>query len=94
MQHIETLSGEGTVTTPDGQSVSVSYRLDIFEDELPVGTLNESGTTPVPKRIEGVVLPLCFFGRAGLILKMADGRTLRFYFADADGKLVACGGIT
>jgi hypothetical protein len=88
MQHIETLSGEGSVTAPDGQSLSVSYRLDIFED------LNESGTTPGKKSIQGKVLPLCFFGRAGLILKMADGRTLRFYFADAAGKIVACSGIT
>ena len=87
MRHIEAHSGEGTVTAPDGQSVSVSYRLDIFENEIP-------DTTPGLKSIEGKVLPLCFFGQAGLILKIADGRTLRFYFANAEGKIVACGGIT
>ena len=94
MRHIETLSGEGTVTASDAQTVSVRYRLDIFEDEIPDTTRTASGTLLGLKKIEGKVLPLCFFGRAGLILKMPDGRTLRFYFADADGKIVACGGIT
>jgi hypothetical protein len=92
MRHIEPLSGEGTVTAPNEQTVSVRYRVDILEDEVPVRTLN--GTTPGKKSIQGRIEPLCFFGRAGLILRMADGRTLRFYFADADGNIVACGGIT
>ncbi|MDO8682603.1 MAG: hypothetical protein Q7N50_03885 [Armatimonadota bacterium] len=88
MRHIETMKGNGTVTTDDGQEVVVCYKLDVYQREMQSSALKDSYTSPVLglKHCEGTIEPVCFFGQT-LTLEMEDGRKLRFFFKDTSGTI-------
>jgi hypothetical protein len=84
MRHIENMRGSGTVAAPNGESQSVSYNLDAYQNEIPVGSHE---TIPGMKQITGRINPVCFFGQNGVVLQMQDGRKMKFFFKDMTGAI-------
>jgi hypothetical protein len=92
MRHVETFSGKGTVTAPEGNTQNVEYRIDVFQNEIADGF---GGTIPGLLSIEGTVEPVCFFGeRRGLTLKMKNDKILKFFFVDMSGRIATMGTIS
>jgi hypothetical protein len=88
VQHIENMNGRGTVTSNIGEEIAVRYDLHVYQDEIHPGTLaNPGATLPGLKEITGVIQPVRFFGENGLLLEMADGRRLKFFFTDSRGSI-------
>jgi hypothetical protein len=86
-RRIETLTGSGTVTARDGQQVSVEYDLSVYQDDIPVTTLNiPHASIPGLKKVRGRVKPVSSVGLT-LMLEMEDQRRLEFFFRDADGNI-------
>ena len=91
MKELETLVGNGTVTTPsDGNLVNVGYRLTIYQNEISNGL---GGTIPGLQAIRGVIKPHCGVHREKLTLQMKDGRKIAFVFTDPGGNVTAMGSI-
>jgi hypothetical protein len=91
MRRIQTLNGKGSVTPADGKAVAVRYELDIWQKDIPDG---RGGTIPGMKSITGSIRPFCGALREKLTLRMEDGKTVDFFFADTNGSMTATGGIT
>jgi hypothetical protein len=87
MQHIETMTGNGTVTSDTGERVAVKYDINVYQDEIPAGNmLNPHATVPGMKEFHGNVWPVCFFGKT-VLLEMQDGRKMRFFFTNVRGSI-------
>ncbi len=84
MRHVETMRGDGTVTSSDGEQMPVHYDIEVFQKEIPVGG---GETIPGMKSIHGRVSPVCFFGDGNLMLKMEDGKKMTFFFTDTNGSI-------
>jgi|NGEPerStandDraft_6_1074524.scaffolds.fasta_scaffold123790_2 hypothetical protein len=81
---LETMKGTGTVTANSGEQIAVRYELHVYQDEVPVGTMeNPHATMPGLKEYRGVIQPVRFFSESGLLLEMQDGRKLKFFFTDS-----------
>ena len=91
MRRVNTYRGNGTVTPAGGQSVSVQYKLEIWQEDIPDGS---GGTIPGKTRIRGTITPFCGAPREKLTLRMGDGKTVEFFFTDLTGTAKATGGIT
>jgi len=91
VRRINTYRGNGTVTPVGGQSVSVHYKLDVWQEDIPDGL---GATIPGMKSIRGTITPFCGAPREKLTLRMSDGKTLEFCFTDLTGTATATGGIT
>jgi hypothetical protein len=92
MRHIETIEGNGTVTTNTGERVGVHYTLNVFQKDIPATShSNPFGSASGMKEIHGHVEPVGFFGQI-LTLEMQDGRKLKFFFTDGRGSISASGG--
>jgi len=88
MEHIEMLKGVGTVTSGNGERVAVTYELHIYEERIPVGTMDDPhATMPGLKEIRGRIEPVCFFGENALVLELQDKRKLLFFFKDEQGSI-------
>ncbi len=87
MRCIETMKGDGTVTADDGEQFSVKYELNVYQDEIPAGNMDDPrATIPGLKDIRGWVEPVRLFDQT-LTLEMQDGRKLKFFFTDSHGNI-------
>jgi hypothetical protein len=93
LRHVETLKGNGTVTTKGGDQQAVRYVLQVYEAVIPTGKMTGSATLPGFKDIRGRVEPLCFFNDRDLTLTLKDGRKVRFWFIDGDGNISLYAGL-
>jgi hypothetical protein len=91
VRKIDTYRGDGTVTPAGGQSVSVHYKLDVWQEDNPDG---RGGTMPGKQSIRGTITPFCGTPREKLTLRMSDGKSVEFFFTDLTGTATATGGIT
>jgi hypothetical protein len=88
MRHVETMNGSGTVTSGSGEQKPVRYEIDVYQEQIPVGSMTNPGATiPGLKDIRGRVEPVCFFGDGDLTLQMRDGRKMKFFFTDGRGTI-------
>jgi hypothetical protein len=90
MNLVETLEGKGTGVAATGKT-PVQYRLLVYQNQIPDGL---GGTIAGLKEIHGRILPVFGDDREMLTLEMKDARTVKFYFRDGDGNVLATGGIT
>ena len=91
MRRINTYRGEGTVTPSGRQSMSVHYKLDVWQEDIPDGL---GGTIPGKTSIRGTITPFCGAPREKLTLRMSDGKIVDFFFTDFMGTAKAAGPIT
>lgn len=88
MRVIEQMSGSGTATSSSGEQKTVRYSLQVLQQEIPCGTLdNPNATIPGIKEIRGRVDPVCFFGDGDVLLEMQDGRKMKFFFTNGNGSI-------
>ncbi len=95
---VERLSGAGTVYREDGDLLgNAQYDLRVYQEFKDVGTKDGPELLPGLKDIEGHVTGLDNFALtnegAKLTLRLEDGRSLRFYVTDLDGRIGASGGL-
>jgi hypothetical protein len=90
MRQLETVKGQGTVTSNGGTVQSVKYELSVWQREIAAGTPH--ATIPGLQEITGRVLPVCFFTERDLILQIQDGRKLTFSFTDRTGTIASSSG--
>jgi hypothetical protein len=91
---IETIEGNGTVTSSSCEHAAVHYVLHIYQDQISVGHMQDANATiPGMMNIEGPVLPVCFFGDPDLTLELQDRRKLKFFFTDMHGSIGARSGL-
>ena len=91
MRRVNTYRGEGTITPAGGRPVSVHYKLDVWQEDIPDG---QGGTIPGKQSIRGSITPFCGAPREKLILRMSDAKSIEFFFTDLTGNATATGGIT
>jgi len=93
MRLIQTIRGDGFIVQPNGEERATRYELQIYESQISARHQGDpTASFPGLKSIRGHVSAVHWFGVDGLVLRMEDGRKLRFHFKNSGGSIWANGG--
>ncbi len=93
MRILESLTGKGTVISRDGTRTPVEYELQVLQDEVPAGHLDDPhASIPGLKSVHGRVLPALSLGEMAT-LELKDGRRAKFFWRDSRGSVTVSGPI-
>lgn len=85
--HIGKKKGNGTATSPDGETQRVAYDIDTYQEQRVIRTQTGTSTLPGLMDIQGFVRPACFLGVNGVVLTMDDGEKMPILVLDASGRI-------
>lgn len=83
MRHVQTIRGEGFILASNGDRLPVRYKLDAGQEEIDLRIQEIPASQPIRGNVQPVDFPL---GNS-LILELADGRRLPFFFKDWRGTI-------
>jgi hypothetical protein len=88
MRHLETIKGQGTMTSNAGEQVAVRYELHVYQDEIHAGTQdNPGGTIPGMKNIRGKGATCALFRREWSDPGNARWPQVEVFFTDLHGAM-------
>ena len=85
--HIGKKKGNGTATSPDGETQKVAYDFNIYQEQRMIRTQTGTATLPGLIDIKGFVRPACFLGVNGVVLTMDDGEKMPILVINASGRI-------
>jgi hypothetical protein len=84
---IRKITGNGIVTSPDGETERVAYDIGVYQDEIRIPTHGGLSSIPGQEDWQGTVRPACFLGVNGVVLTLDNGEKIPILVVDQFGKI-------
>jgi hypothetical protein len=81
------MTGNGIVTSPDGETQKVAYKIDVYQDEIRIPTHGGLSSIPGQEDWQGTVRPACFLGANGVVLPLDTGEKIPILVVDQFGRI-------